>query len=317
MSSTNIYINIIHNIALPNKYTKWYVSIVSRGLDRIDITVPKNTQKKQAKKLLGYVEGHHIVPKCICKEETQIKDKQNIAWLTAREHFICHNLLCKMFSSNYKYKMIRATIRLVDTLSIRKQRVKSSIVYKQCKENFAKTMSSMNKGRPAWNKGLTAKTDDRLKSTPERSAQKSKWMQLHNPFRGKHHTAETKKLLSTLRKGKPGCNKNKNSITNGICQKFIKLTEPIPQGWKLGGSVKTEQTKLNIARANNVKIHTPFGIFLSAKEASETLNVPRNVIYLLTLRGDMKATSVKLQRYGWPIAWKGKTWKDIGFFKEE
>jgi hypothetical protein len=52
----------------------------------------------QNRKLDGYVEKHHIVPKCI----GGLDIKENIVELTAREHFLCHKLLCVIYHQEYK-----------------------------------------------------------------------------------------------------------------------------------------------------------------------------------------------------------------------
>lgn len=74
---------------LKNKYTKWYYQIIDRSHTRI---------------LTGYTERHHIIPKSLGGSNS----KDNIAVLTAREHFICHWLLTKMTTGENKAKMIFA-----------------------------------------------------------------------------------------------------------------------------------------------------------------------------------------------------------------
>lgn len=59
-------------------YTKIYNNLINRAKDRL---------------LEGYVEKHHIVPKCIGGADT----RDNLVQLTAREHFIAHYLLAKMY----------------------------------------------------------------------------------------------------------------------------------------------------------------------------------------------------------------------------
>jgi len=51
-----------------------------------------------------YYERHHIVPKCMGGEGRveQWKTHPNIAVLTAREHFLCHWLLCRIHPENRK-----------------------------------------------------------------------------------------------------------------------------------------------------------------------------------------------------------------------
>lgn len=44
----------------------------------------------------GYIEKHHILPKCMGGND----DPENIVQLTAREHYICHWLLAKIHNTN-------------------------------------------------------------------------------------------------------------------------------------------------------------------------------------------------------------------------
>ncbi len=66
-------------------YQKIYNQIIERAKNR---------------KLEGYVEKHHIIPKCIGGGD----EKGNIVQLTAREHFICHLLLVEIYPENIKLK---------------------------------------------------------------------------------------------------------------------------------------------------------------------------------------------------------------------
>ena len=64
-------------------YQRIYDQIVDRAKER---------------KLEGYKEKHHIIPKCMGGSN----EKQNLIELTAREHFICHWLLCRIYPENRK-----------------------------------------------------------------------------------------------------------------------------------------------------------------------------------------------------------------------
>lgn len=64
-------------IFLDNKYTKFYLQLVERGLRR---------------KTASYVESHHIWPKCLGGPSKT----EHLVNLTFREHFIAHHLLTKM-----------------------------------------------------------------------------------------------------------------------------------------------------------------------------------------------------------------------------
>lgn len=89
---------MIADLALDNKYARWYTGIVTNALTR---SVP-----------VGYIEKHHILPRSF--ELGGVRDKRNIVPLTAREHFVCHWLLTKMFKSDshYCHKMIYALVWL-------------------------------------------------------------------------------------------------------------------------------------------------------------------------------------------------------------
>ena len=91
----NLFLNSMLELAHKNKYSKWYSSIISQA-------------KERESQFVGYGEKHHILPKSFNRGGE--KDKLNIVKLTAREHFICHVLLVKMFSGHYMHKMARALL---------------------------------------------------------------------------------------------------------------------------------------------------------------------------------------------------------------
>jgi hypothetical protein len=64
-------------------YQKIYNQIIERAKNR---------------ELNGYTEKHHIIPKCLGGNN----NNENLVRLTAREHFLCHRLLCEMHPNNNK-----------------------------------------------------------------------------------------------------------------------------------------------------------------------------------------------------------------------
>lgn len=50
-------------------------------------------ERARIRKLEGYVEKHHILPKCIGGSN----DKTNIVSLTPEEHYVAHQLLVKIY----------------------------------------------------------------------------------------------------------------------------------------------------------------------------------------------------------------------------
>lgn len=62
----------------------------------IDKAISLNRSKKES----TYYENHHIIPRCIGGND----DKDNLVLLTAKEHFISHLLLVKIYPDNNKLK---------------------------------------------------------------------------------------------------------------------------------------------------------------------------------------------------------------------
>jgi hypothetical protein len=95
----NIYIQIISDLSQKNKYFFWWQSI-------IDCSIQRANTRQEAKALLGYVEGHHIVP--VSFNLGGKTDYDNIVYLTAKEHIMIHRLMCKFLKDDYRTKSLRA-----------------------------------------------------------------------------------------------------------------------------------------------------------------------------------------------------------------
>ena len=105
---------------LHNKYTTWYLSIISKASKRTLVE--------------EYTENHHIIPKSLGGSN----DPSNLVKLTAREHFVCHMLLTKMVEGNAKQKMIYAWWAMANQKRPDQHRYKvSSRIYKIIKESAA------------------------------------------------------------------------------------------------------------------------------------------------------------------------------------
>lgn len=127
------------------QYDKIYDQLISRAKSR---------------HLDGYVEKHHIVPRCLGGSD----DKDNLVALTYREHFLCHKLLCKMHPGNLK--LIYAISFMIYSSKTNKRLVTSKD-FDYVKRMLAPHMGSWNKGREPWNKGL--KGDDFKLKNPNHS----------------------------------------------------------------------------------------------------------------------------------------------------
>lgn len=126
-----------------SKYTKTYNKIIEKAKDRI---------------LDGYKERHHVIPQSMGGKNK----KENLVYLTAREHFICHWLLIKMTSGNNKSKMLYALnmMRVKNNLQDRYATKITSRVYEKYRQALSELISKANKGKIPWNKGGAELTDE-------------------------------------------------------------------------------------------------------------------------------------------------------------
>lgn len=114
------------------KYSRWYRNIVQAAALRTIDT---------------YTESHHIIPRSMGGSD----EKANRVDLTAREHFICHWLLTKIFKSGKgQWKMLNA-LRMMraDNSRDKTKRYSTKItarVYESIRETYAKLQSEKNSG---------------------------------------------------------------------------------------------------------------------------------------------------------------------------
>ena len=113
-----------------NKYETWYAAITKRGQDR-------HTD--------SYTESHHIIPRSLGGND----EPTNITKLTAREHFICHWLLTKIYrEGEAHWKMLNA-LRIMRAENAKQTRYSNRItarVYTNLKEEYSKLQSEKMMG---------------------------------------------------------------------------------------------------------------------------------------------------------------------------
>ena len=192
-------------------------------------------------KVDGYVENHHIIP----RSEGGPDNNDNIVALTAREHYICHLLLAKIYND---YKMLSAVVFMQCKTKRQKRDFKfNSHLYEQIRKDFSIKNSEAHKGKQAWNKGIPQSEEAKKKNS---EAHKGKPSHL----KGKHLTAETKAKLSAARKGKKFkplsdehkkaisdgnkgrkcANKGKRWVNDGNKNSYILIGEELPPGFVYG-----------------------------------------------------------------------------------
>ena len=93
---------------------------------------------------LGYAECHHILPRSLGGSDS----KSNLVDLSAREHFVCHLLLTKMYKSDTPEgkKMIKAFMMMLWCKDGSQQRYMSSRKFQILREKFSGIQSESQSG---------------------------------------------------------------------------------------------------------------------------------------------------------------------------
>ncbi|MDD5151920.1 MAG: HNH endonuclease signature motif containing protein [Flavobacterium sp.] len=93
----------------------------------------------------GYTENHHIIPKSVGGND----EKDNLVQLSAREHFICHYLLTKIYPYKSKefYSMVKAFSMMgCSSKDHSNNRYINSRLYESNRKNMSEAMSKLQSG---------------------------------------------------------------------------------------------------------------------------------------------------------------------------
>lgn len=215
-----------------NKYTKWYNRIIQNG----------KTEKSEGD------ERHHIVPRSLGGND----EPQNIAFITPREHFVCHWLLTKIHPAGEEHwKMINA-FRMMRAENPNQQRYSTKItsrVYENLKKEYAKLQSERVAGEnnPMWRRTHTeearraiSKKNTGKKLTDEQVA---KQIKAQTGRKRKPFSDEWRARMSESKQGK---NNNRYGVV---------LSEETRQkiGDKIRGRKQTDEEKARRGEANRGK----------------------------------------------------------------
>jgi rubrerythrin len=198
-----------------NKYNTWYNRI---------------TENAKTRTLDGYKERHHIIPRSLGGSDSE----ENLVDLTAREHFICHWLLIKMYSGESKAKMVYALngMKRNGQYTERYETKITSRVYDHLKKEFAIIHSVAMKGKTPWNKGYTENRPEvlenvkqaALKRKPQSNESREKQAQ---KTRGQKRTVEQRERMSNSMKG---IKKGPMSESEKLKRSLALLGRPKPLG---------------------------------------------------------------------------------------
>jgi hypothetical protein len=191
-------------------------------------------EKAKIRILFAYKEKHHIVPKCLGGTD----DISNLVDLTAREHFIIHLLLCKIYPKNRK--LSNAVWMMANVKREYQDRyIPSSRLYEIARLEYSK--NSSGEGNPMFGKNHSNETKQK-----QRESKIDAYKKEGNPFYGKKHSKETiekikekralqktsnetKEKMSISKKGKTSGRKGKvNSEEHNK-----KASESLKERWRL------------------------------------------------------------------------------------
>lgn len=204
-----------------------YLSIYNKIISRAQSQNRKRVRRSHKK--FVYYENHHILPKCVGGSN----DSHNLVLLTAREHFVAHQLLVKIYPN--EYKLIFA-LRLMCANS-NKNHVRNNREYEWIKRTVSNAASIIQKGKPGkghkFPKGHTLSIGE------------------NNGMFGKNHTEETRKIQSIKAK-----NRDPSTYNHARLPKSIEHKENISKSkrfrkYKLISPTNQEYVFHKISEASN------------------------------------------------------------------
>ena len=150
-------------------------------------------ERAKDRTLTTYKEKHHIIPRCF----GGTNDKENLVYLTAREHFIIHKLLVKIYPDiiGLRYAVWMMANKVDNDQYDRSKAYQvGAREYNRLREQFSKdhreTMSGCN--NPFYNRTHTKETKQKISQTKKK--QNLSGIKSHSY--GKKHTKESKDKMS-------------------------------------------------------------------------------------------------------------------------
>lgn len=223
-------------IFIKDIYSQEYYEIIEKAKTRA-IT------RKTANEILGYSEGHHIIPKSFFISnrnknnpgwiEGDANHLDNYAFLSAQEHYRVHQLLVKMtlIDEKYRYQAYKNMVYSLIKMSGKGNHAKYNITEEQY-YNSKKELAEIKRKELSGSKrapftdehkkkialartGTKRSEETRLKMKQNRTGKKRKphsdetKKKISEANKGKIPSEETRKIWSEKRKGKTSGNKGK------------------------------------------------------------------------------------------------------------
>jgi len=143
-----------------------------------------------------YTEKHHVLPKCMGGSN----EKGNIVAVTAKEHYLCHRLLCEIYPEN---KPLKKAYHLICTVRTREQKrhIPSGRVIERVKlENSLARKGQKKDPESILKRTQTRHTNGTYRRTKESVEKGIQTRRENNSYGGKTFTESHKKKLSEKKK---------------------------------------------------------------------------------------------------------------------
>lgn len=173
--------------------------------------------RARGRDLQGYKEKHHVMPKCIGGSN----EAGNIVQLTAREHFLCHWMLCRVYPSNRK--LAKAFNMMCQGRNTRQHRhIPSGRTIQEAKELDRQARKGVRKTQESIEKRTATRREKGNYRRTEESIQKGiQTRRERDSYKGKEFTAEHRNKL--------GKSKRKQVVQYTLEEDYIYTYESIKQ----------------------------------------------------------------------------------------
>jgi hypothetical protein len=186
-------------------------------------------ERAKNRSLECYKEIHHILPKCCGGLDIQT----NLVELTAREHFIVHLLLCKIYPD---HKGLRFALWMMSNVKDKKQKryFPNSRLYEMIRLEYLELISGENGNihSEETRQKMIIKARERIGGKNgfyEKSHSNESKEKIKESLFGFKHSEETKKKMSDAKKGKSSGRKGK--INSSEHNK--KSSEALKKSWEM------------------------------------------------------------------------------------
>ena len=216
----------------------------------------------------GYTEKHHIVPKSL----GGLDNESNLVKLTAREHFICHYLLTKMYGKNSsEWHKMHMAFHMMKCSSAGQERYFNSRLYEATRENRSLALSLNQSGENSSQRGtMWINNGSESKKMKKDDLIPDGWIKgrvnVHSDYskskvslasKGRKHTEASKIKMSSAKQNISEETKEKMSAA----KKGRKLSEEHKAKLSAAnkgkiGKLHTEETKIKIGNSSRGRKHT-------------------------------------------------------------